>query len=250
MKKKIFAISDMHGHYTETIKELNKYGWDSNNEEHLLVVCGDMFDRGTESLELFLWLKELTEKGKAVVVRGNHEKFLEEWLSGPCSLYNWTNNGFKATALSFATSVAETVDTAPESYQDFFDWSNVMRKAIIEKYPNILEWLNNLPYYYETKNHIFTHGNIQTYGDWRNPRKGWDECTWDKGFFFGEYIFNTEKNIVVGHFDTGGIRERYKVGDPDDYSVLIREDGRIIMLDACTVFTKQVNVYTLEKKMI
>ena len=34
------------------IKELNKTGFDLNNEEHILIICGDLFDRGSESLKI------------------------------------------------------------------------------------------------------------------------------------------------------------------------------------------------------
>ena len=67
MEKTIFAISDIHSFYKETIESLAKAGYDEGNPNHLLIVCGDIFDRGDSSLEIYEWLKKLTDKKKAIV---------------------------------------------------------------------------------------------------------------------------------------------------------------------------------------
>ena len=43
--KKIFAVSDIHGFYTQLREALDKAGFDSENENHLFVCCGDCFDK-------------------------------------------------------------------------------------------------------------------------------------------------------------------------------------------------------------
>ena len=49
MRKKIFVVSDIHGHCTELKNALEKAGFISGDETHLLIACGDYFDRGSES---------------------------------------------------------------------------------------------------------------------------------------------------------------------------------------------------------
>lgn len=39
---KIFCISDVHSFFNEMIKALDEAGFDKNNSNHLLVVCGDL----------------------------------------------------------------------------------------------------------------------------------------------------------------------------------------------------------------
>ena len=58
--------SDIHSFYTPFIKELNKTGFDLNNEEHLLIICGYLFDRGSESLK---FIKSLP-KERRILIRG------------------------------------------------------------------------------------------------------------------------------------------------------------------------------------
>ena len=67
--KKYFVGSDIHSFYTPFIKELNKKGFDLNNEEHILIICGDLFDRGSESLKLYEFIKSLP-KERRILIRG------------------------------------------------------------------------------------------------------------------------------------------------------------------------------------
>jgi serine/threonine protein phosphatase 1 len=263
MRKKIFAISDLHGFYNETMAALSAAGWDENNIDHLLVVVGDMFDRGPDSDVLYAKLRDLTLTGKAIVLAGNHEPFLIEWLSGPVSMFNFMYNGLTSTLDSFLgrtraffswVVVDKQLNEKELSAEDWnalwYEWSAIARAEINTQYPELLVWLNSLPDYLETANHIFTHGSIQSYGDWKKPHKGWNWQHWDKGEFFGENIISTDKTVVVGHFGTGDIREKYALGSKDDYSILKREDGRVIMIDGCTVLTHNVNVLILEDDLL
>ena len=42
--KKYFVASDIHSFYTTFIKELTKTGFDLNNEAHIIIIFGDLFD--------------------------------------------------------------------------------------------------------------------------------------------------------------------------------------------------------------
>lgn len=44
MDKKLFAVADIHGHFTELKKALDASGFENGNPENLLIVCGDLFD--------------------------------------------------------------------------------------------------------------------------------------------------------------------------------------------------------------
>ena len=68
---KFFVTSDIHSYYDELITALNDAGFDENNEEHWLVVCGDCYDRGPGSVKVWRYLKDLPRK-----VLINREDFL------------------------------------------------------------------------------------------------------------------------------------------------------------------------------
>ena len=78
MSKTYFIVSDVHGFYSILKKELKKKKFDLKNPDHILVVAGDLFDRGNEAVELFKFVQWLNNKKRLVYVRGNHEDLLED----------------------------------------------------------------------------------------------------------------------------------------------------------------------------
>lgn len=264
MKKTIFASSDVHGNYKVLIQALNEKGFDENNDSHLLVILGDCFDRGIENLEVYNYLTRLQEKNKCIVIKGNHDLMLEGYLSGKdISAFNYLMNGTNETLGDFLhqTMPFETrciLNNKEQTVGEFHRWIEIARKEINEEYPKLLSWLQNLPYYYETKNYIFTHGSIDTMvEDWHQPNCSrynyvdWDALTWDDGSFFGKEINNTDKTIVIGHFGTDDLRKNYNLPYSNQpYDILTREDGRVIAIDTCTVATRRVNVLVVEDELM
>ena len=94
MKRKLFVVSDIHGHYSEMKKALDDAGFDSENESHIFVSCGDLFDRGTENLAVYDFVRGLKNK---ILIRGNHEDMLYKTLVGRKLLPNSNNNGTDIT---------------------------------------------------------------------------------------------------------------------------------------------------------
>ena len=56
--KKYFVTSDIHGFYNEFISALDRSGFNIDNPDHILIICGDIFDRGSETLDVFNFLIE------------------------------------------------------------------------------------------------------------------------------------------------------------------------------------------------
>lgn len=260
--RKIIAVSDIHGHYKELIETLTGCGFDfSPNSTDLLVVCGDMFDRGSESLAVYELLKKMYDDKKTIIIRGNHENMLIDYLDGTCiSPFNYLHNGMDETFAEFlhCTKPFETwcVLKGKENptYGDFAEWIKVAIKSINEEYPELLPWLKSLPYYLETNDYIFTHGAIDTEAEnWREPhctkfgKTDWEALVWDDGSFFGKDVRNTDgKVVVIGHFGTNHLRQMYNlvdIGDKPNYNTLTNEEGNIIALDSTVVVSHKINSY-------
>lgn len=265
--KKLFFTSDIHGFYDEFIKCLNDAGFDEDNEEHLLVVLGDCFDRGSSSKELFLFLNDLEKKGKCIVTHGNHDLFLEGFLEGDyeSGLFNYLHNGLNETIGSFVDRTAPFEswclldETCEMNKENFYRWVDITRHEIMNEYPELLPWLKSRPRYFESEHYIGVHGGIDNFvEDWHYPNHhrynlhGWDALEFDNGNFFGTKLNDgTDKTIVIGHFATRLLRRMHKsvcVNDnpKDENDVLIRDDGRVVALDATTVLTHRVNFYVVE----
>jgi serine/threonine protein phosphatase 1 len=72
---KLFCTADIHSFFTPFKKALDEAGFDPNNDDHYLVVCGDCFDRGEESAELLHYLMSLERK---ILIKGNHDILFDD----------------------------------------------------------------------------------------------------------------------------------------------------------------------------
>lgn len=76
---KYFVISDVHSFASEMKASLKEAGFDKRNKNHTLIVCGDVFDRGYETIEVYKFLKSIPKK-RCILVKGNHESLYFELL--------------------------------------------------------------------------------------------------------------------------------------------------------------------------
>ena len=225
---KYFVVSDVHGFYTELKAALHKNGFDVNDNNHKLVICGDLMDRGYEAEKLQSFIVELLEKDKVILVRGNHEDLIEEFLndlkyytSAADVVYShhW-RNGTVQTALQLTHLVKDVRNSDEiifklmeliESNTGVADFAKMLRgtplfKTIIPKMVN----------FYETDHHIFVHGwipcatsdswNNNDYKyipDWRNANElCWKLARWVNGMDCAILfkILEPHKTIVCGHW--------------------------------------------------
>lgn len=70
---KLFVTSDIHSAYTPMKKALDEAGFEPGNTKHLLIVCGDLFDRMDESQQVFDYMMNVPNK---VLITGNHEDLM------------------------------------------------------------------------------------------------------------------------------------------------------------------------------
>lgn len=259
-KYKYFVISDIHGFFDEVVEALKEKGYDSNNSSHKLLVLGDIFDRGTKSLEVYKWLKQLTDENKAIILKGNHDDFLIKFLTDYNLIenqFNFYNNGLENTIKSFLEQDIDIKDYYKEKGNvenkqlAFKAWNSYAKDIINKKYPYLLLWLNSFSYYYETKNYIFTHSSIDTQcKNFRKTLKNFDDLLWDNGSFFGSDLKNVNKTVVVGHIGTSDIRKMYGLDNSDSHDILIRDDNKIIMIDGTIAKSHICNVLVVEDETV
>lgn len=75
-----FVVSDIHSFAQELIDALNDAGFDIRNPNHILISLGDIFDRGSEALRVYKFLKSIP-KYRRILVKGNHTDLYLELLN-------------------------------------------------------------------------------------------------------------------------------------------------------------------------
>ena len=238
---KYFIISDIHSHYSAMITALNNEGYNSDNSDHHLLVLGDLFDRGTEALEVLDYLHTLSIQDKATILLGNHDKFLLDFLEGVHGrvLFNIARNGFGKT-LEQLSGMVPNEDNLQE-----------VQLAIEVNFPYLCEWLSSFQLYLEIENYVFVHGGIDgKLVDWKNMSTIRD-FTWGR-----EYNLDRipGKIVVAGHHRVATIRQKTKDYDllystnPELFDIMY-EDGKIL-IDRFVEVSKEINILTLDLKAL
>lgn len=251
---KLFVVSDIHGFFDEFKKALDESRFDPNNPEHMLITCGDNWDRGHQPKEIMDYLMGLD---RCILVKGNHEDLFEEFCERRYPLgYDWSNG------------TANTIlDLAPESK----NWEGACLIAMDKMKPLLDQMVN----YYETKNYIFVHSFVplnvlddmpkhytrgRVYAKMENWREAhnsdWETARWGNPFQLALNGFLPDKCLVFGHWHTSWPRHHYtwsdeaepEWGEDADFSPYY--GNGYIGIDACTAYSGKVNVLVLEDDLL
>lgn len=173
---RILVIGDIHGGLKALIQVLERSKFDSEKDQ--LIFLGDYVDGWSESAELIQYLinLEIACVIKPIFIRGNHDKWCEDWLTLGARPLIWTQQGGEATLQSYI----KTGYLASEEHRTFF------------------AKLHN--YYIDDKNRGFVHGGFKS-------RKGlghevyqadyyWDRDLWQLALLQHNRIHETELDYV------------------------------------------------------
>ena len=142
--KKIFVVSDVHGHCSLLKEALMKAGFDKDNQEHLLVCCGDYFDRGSENVDVLKFFERLKHK---VLLRGNHEDMLLKiFETGKIMPHNYINGTMQTLSDFFGRYFVDPSN-------DTVDFSGQTRTV-----DRLCEFIDETVNYFETDKYVFVHG--------------------------------------------------------------------------------------------
>lgn len=240
MRKKIFAASDIHGHFTEFKNALDTAGFESGNPNHLLVFCGDLFDRGNENMKVMRFFERISN---CVMIRGNHEDMLLKIFDdGRLKEHNYTNGTLTTIAEFFGKYAVDAVGS--------IDFSGKSRTV-----DRITDLIMQMRDYYETEHYIFVHGWLPNRsGSIHNEWKHASDADWKNARFtkWAEAYYGDEpvkgKTIVCGHLPTF-FAKRFDE-QRGDMEVSPFYGKGIIAIDGGTDITGKVNVIVLEDKLI
>jgi predicted phosphodiesterase len=247
MGKKYFVVSDIHSFASELKYSLRQAGFNKKNKDHTLIVCGDVFDRGDETVETYKYLKSIPKK-RCILIKGNHESLYKELLTKSfpdrydfsngtvrafCNIadideeklnrYYWIEQGF-----------ANGLDHAQIEEKLYSTWNQI--KNIVANH-EITTWLDSKQWrnYFELDKYIFVHSFIplkvkdewkdthpfklrnfcyEYNPDWRNATdEDWEIVRWGDpidSYTCGYFEPESEKGktLIVGHWHTSDFYKR------------------------------------------
>lgn len=257
--KKYFICSDIHGFYKEWIQSLKEAGFKKNDENHVLIVLGDIFDRGEEPWKIYKFLRAIPED-RLILIKGNHESLLIRLVERKSPNYCDFTNGTYGTLVSLYKDPNEVrnkwILENGKNYNDELifikDALKVFDRAKRKLYDNrklneIIEWIKSPQwrYFYEMGKYIFVHSFIPLEGLGSNPKhyyfsrwreeatkEMWDAATWVcpyKLYLAG--CFDEEikrgKVLVCGHWCTSDFYNTLLYKNNPDKQLDIRKSNPI-----------------------
>jgi len=256
---KYFVVSDIHSFYKELKTSLKQAGFDKKNKNHTLIVCGDVFDRGPDTMGVYKFLISIPKR-RCILIQGNHELLYKELLKKkfPDS-YDFSNH----TVDTFCHIAGYSAEIMTAAYwhklgEDPYDriqqvWQEILREV---NHSSVTDWLysNQWKPWYEVGNFIFVHSFIplrnvdglpsyyidnrrfEYFKDWRETATKFEieDATW--GCPYQQYLdgyFKEEaangKVLVCGHWVVTDFRQHINNKWSDDTSIYKFEN--IIGLD-------------------
>ena len=79
---KYYVVSDIHSYYDCLIDALTIAGFFNDKTPHQLIICGDLFDRGNQVIQLQEFILSLMNKNEVILIKGNHEELLMDIVHG------------------------------------------------------------------------------------------------------------------------------------------------------------------------
>ena len=244
--KKLFITSDVHSYYDELMTALDKAGFDINNEKHIFVSCGDLFDRGCFPRKCLQFVNSLPDNRK-ILIRGNHEDLAMSCVARGYFAQHDMWNG-----------TMDTIQMLSEYWQDPYA---APEEDVIESFGKNPEWLkyyDSTVDYKEVGDYIFTHGWIPSGGtkdypiyeaNWRE--KSFNDAKWVNGMdMWNRGVIVPHKTVVCGHWHAsyGNVnfhRLHPTAGTIKELNSTFKDKG-IIALDSTVPRSKFLNVEVIE----
>ena len=246
---KYYVVADAHSYYSIMYKALEKAGYFSDPEPHMLIALGDMFDRGPEPKEMQQFILDQMERKTIIHIRGNHDDMLEELATKDHGMEyaHHVMNGTYETALVLTGFEPSEAKVRNNAFADAIRETPLFQTIL----PAMLD-------YYETDHYVFVHGWIPAFHQdrsfWENPNwrnatpTAWRMARWYNGMDLAQTC-SEKKTVVCGHWHCSYGHSRFEgkgseFGPDVDFTPYYGRN--IIAIDACTARSGRVNVLVLE----
>jgi serine/threonine protein phosphatase 1 len=187
----IYVIGDIHGRI-DLLEELwVRIDRDISSEppsEVLEIYLGDYVDRGSASAKVVGRLVKRPKERKCVFLRGNHEKVLENFLSGQATVDEWCQIGGLETLMSY--------EIEPDLLRHPMNDDSI-RAALVARMPDShRSFLSNLRNHYSAGAYFFVHAGVRP--GVALDKQVENDCLWIREEFL-EHDDDFGRIVVHGH---------------------------------------------------
>lgn len=244
--KNTYVVSDIHGR-GDLLKEMVDECMDLKEDK--LILLGDYIDgdEDSNSYKTLRYIYDLTKKypNHVIVLKGNHEEWLAHFVFQYPRVLNTYVTPEISTIQDFMTSydfinMTNEAKRKSKNYVEFTDVIKEMKRDyLLTHHQKLIEWLHQLPLYYETKNEVFVHAGIDFVSEYEEL---WKEISNENDFLmdFSATIHEAFPKIVVsGHISTGQVKH-----DPSFHDIY-RYKNRIF-IDSTVLVTKRLNLLKIK----
>lgn len=278
---KYFCVSDIHSFYQPLLSALTQNGFDIDNNEHIVIVCGDAFDRGDDTVKVFEFMKKMHSENRLIYIKGNHEELFLDCLQDMLSNRTPNSHHFHNKTVKTICQLCEQnewIAYAPQAPD--------IREMIKSKTKELLDFINNVCVdYFTLGNKIFVHSWIpckvkgqdytwnptyENFYNWIGKDKSdlskkeqyiydaeWSAARWGNPFLMWKNkLYPEDKCIVFGHYHVSYGHSRIdmkckewpqynKIGWQKAFDPWIKENA--IGLDACVSYSGKINCLVFDE---
>ena len=138
---RIYAIGDVHGRadlLEQTFTRIDSHIAAHPVDRPIQVLVGDYIDRGPNSRQVLDRLIARARSSKMVLLKGNHETFVLEFLGNPSKLQLWSQMGGLETLMSYGVTPSLNADSQTQR-----ELAIALQAALPKSHLNLLKGLRS-----------------------------------------------------------------------------------------------------------
>lgn len=220
--RRLLVTSDIHGHAASLKKVLEKAEF---SDDDILVIIGDIVEKGPESLKTLRYVMELCERGNVLPLIGNVDAWRLHMINGIRAesvqgFYDYLLHLRAWIGTSFFDELTRELGYICTSPADILK----SKDRVLGHFRRELDFLSHLPAIVETQDYVFVHGGLRDREVRDNGKRPLFELLKYDRFMDTELCF--DKYVVVGHWPVSNYGGKYPQANP-----LIDREKRIISID-------------------
>ncbi len=219
---RVFVVSDIHGQGDALESLLQEADFKSTD---ILVIVGDMVEKGGNSLKTLQTIIHLSSKGNVYPLLGNVDYWkYAQFLSNEKKVHeDILRYSFYQIEHGYASLFYEMCEGLSISYTREMDVQSALQKIRVH-FKNVFDFLSSLPAILVTKHKIFVHGGLKT-EDVESYQGSFlpDILKWD-GFLHDAPCFH--KMLIVGHYPATLYHENFP-----DFAPFYSKEKNVLSID-------------------